>query len=284
MKEDVNRGGENRMLFFRIGIILTAILLFNSYNNYQNVSATENLDKQWVQNFLESAYKSQYSLTEKHHSWDEAKTKLTVYMSDELANELMMEHLFLEDQGYIFYGTDFSAYIVPSFSYNNDTTMIVNDKLQSIYIYEKFTGSGPVTYDEQYEVVTIKKMKTGWKISSIYFGNALQISSMDGKVLDETNEQKQAFNEPTRQARLYSSKFPLVDIDLEPLTFMNKKILILQRYNSENSKRLEISPFHKYVGVLPNGLFFQGTPLISQLEKEKQKKYRMSLFTIFFRK
>ncbi len=186
----IKLGGVGHMVMIRLVLLMTAILLIFSINQRVDASTASTLDKHEVQELLKQAFEAQYSLTEQHYSWEEAKTKLSTYMTDELANGLMDEHLFLEEQGYIFYGTDFSTYIVPRFSFNDDTIIVSNTDMETVFVYEQFEGTGPVIFDSQYEVVTLKLNKAEWKIADISFVSELPKKIHEGKSLEEIKEEQ----------------------------------------------------------------------------------------------
>jgi hypothetical protein len=169
--------------------LLITILMVFFFSICQPVEASslQPLDKIEIQELLKQAHEAQYSLAEKYYSWEEALSRLTPYMKNEFATKFMEEHLFLEEGGYIFYGSDFSIYFIPHFSFDEKTNVVVNLEQQKMYIFEKFTGTGPVTFKDQYELVTLEAEGSNWKISNISFLNELPEEVKAGKSLEDTS-------------------------------------------------------------------------------------------------
>ncbi|WP_456275679.1 DUF3993 domain-containing protein [Bacillus sp. AK128] len=172
----------------RLFMVVFTLLLVSVCHHPVDASTTKLLDKQGVQKLLQETYETEYSLTERYHSWEEARLKLTKYMTEDFAEELMNEHMFEEEDGYMFYGTDFSTYIIPDYSYSDDTNIVVNKKLDTIYVYEKSSGTGPVFYESQYDIVTIRLIKDHWRISAISFEETVPDEVKDAKDIEEYNQ------------------------------------------------------------------------------------------------
>ncbi|MBM7659556.1 hypothetical protein JOC85_000323 [Bacillus mesophilus] len=167
-------------------VVVTVVLLFIAHHPV-NASTSTLLDKQGVQQLLEDTYDAQYSLTERFHTWEDAWRKMTQYMTEQMTEQFMVEHLYEEEEGYIVYGTDFSTFIIPHFSYNADTKMVTNDRKDTIFVYEKSSGDGPVKFQSQFDIVTITYDGERWKIASISFSEELSTEIQNAKNLESAN-------------------------------------------------------------------------------------------------
>lgn len=181
-----------KMLKRRLSLLLMVIALVAIIITPINTYAAGLLDEHGIKELLKKADEAQYSLSEKHYSWDEALHTLTPYMTEKFATAFMDEHLFSEEEGYIFYGTDFSLYLIPHYAFNEKTQIVVNRDESEIYIYEKFNGTGPVTFKDQYEVVTIVKENNQWKIDDISFLKALPDKIQNGTMMKIDKEESDA--------------------------------------------------------------------------------------------
>lgn len=204
------------MLKRRLTLLLMVIALIGIMITPINTYAAELLDKHGIKELLKKADEAQYTLSEKHYSWDEALHTLTPYMTDKFATAFMDEHLFSEEEGYIFYGTDFSLYLIPRYAFNEKTKIVVSKDEKKIYIYEKFNGTGPVTFKDQYEVVTFVQENNQWKIDDISFLKELPDEIQKGSII----------------------KFDIEDADAEDS-------------ESDESTALISSPYSKYIAVVP---------------------------------
>jgi hypothetical protein len=227
-------------------LLLTIVLYVLAINHPVEASIIQPPSEESIQQLLSGADETQFSLSEKHYSWEDALEKLSPYMKQEFAINFMKEHLFLEEEGYIFYGTDFSIYFIPQFSFNDKTTIVVNPDLQSIYIYEKFIGTGPVVFEEQYEMVTLVPEETKWKISNISFLKELPEEVKSGISLDEfstsveNNDKVGAVNKNQQI--------------VEPLSFKNE------------TSTISFNPFYEIIGVVPYISIFRHSKLVNQLQ------------------
>ncbi|WP_246944031.1 DUF3993 domain-containing protein [Bacillus pinisoli] len=168
-----------------ICLFILSVLILAVFHHPVHASSNQLLDKPGVMQLLQETYDTQYSLTERYHTWDEAKEKLTQYVTEELAEDFMVEHLFEEEEGYIFYGTDFSAYIIPEYSYTDSTKIVITSNQDTIFVYEKSSSVGPVTFSPQYEIVTISYIEKQWKVSDISFEEELPEEVLQSNDLDE---------------------------------------------------------------------------------------------------
>ncbi|MBM6617626.1 DUF3993 domain-containing protein [Bacillus suaedaesalsae] len=151
--------------------------------------AAKPMDIEEIKALLKSADDAQYSLTEKHYSWEEALHTLTPYMTEEFATAFMNEHLFSEEEGYIYYGTDFSIYHIPHYAFNDRTTVVMSADQTKIFVYELFSGTGPVMFKNQYEVVTFVYENETWKINNISYLKELTAEIENGTIIEIPKEE-----------------------------------------------------------------------------------------------
>ncbi|MFZ3589456.1 DUF3993 domain-containing protein [Bacillus sp. DJP31] len=256
------------MLKFSLGLLMTTILLILPLNQEVEATTGNTLNKQAVQELLEQANEVQFTLTEHHHSWEEAANKLSAYMTAQFANEFMQEHLVLEEKGYIFYGTDFSIYIVPHYSFNDDTKMVMDMNSQKIYVSEKFKGTGPVFFDSQYEIVTLEQDKTGWKIAAISFLNELPNHIEEGEKLEEVTEQQRVshINTEDNPKTAFQSGIYHTSIDG---TLVNLGVTFNQpphAYGPNKSKSMTMS---RFIGGNLYGSLYQTLPITTEVVKQE---------------
>lgn len=155
------------MLKNMTGIIAIITILFfgSSY-----ASAEQSPSDQEVYSFLKDAFQSQLSLGETHHSLEEIDQILDPYFTKEYQQSFLKEHLFKEDAGYITYGTDFPAYYIPFFSYDEETKVIEGEVGEKI-VYEFFASDEdmPSLYDDHYEYVKLQDTSSGWIVKDYGF-------------------------------------------------------------------------------------------------------------------
>ncbi|NLP50887.1 DUF3993 domain-containing protein [Bacillus sp. RO1] len=145
--------------------IITIIFFGSSY-----ASAEQSPEDHEVYSFLKDAFQLQISLGEKHHSLEEIDQLLNPYFTKEYQQSFLKEHLFKEEAGYITYGTDFPAYYIPFFSYDEETKVIKGQDGELI-VYEFFATEEdmPSLYDDHYEYVKIQETSSGWKVMDYGF-------------------------------------------------------------------------------------------------------------------
>ncbi|WP_060666064.1 DUF3993 domain-containing protein [Bacillus sp. CHD6a] len=145
---------------------LITIIIFGS----SNASAEQSPEDYEVYSYLNDAFQSQVSLGEKHHSLEEINQLLDPYFTKEYQQSFLKEHLFKEEAGYITYGTDFPAYYIPFFSYDEETR-VISEQDGEFIVYEFFASEEdmPSLYDDHYEYVKIKETSSGWKVTDYGF-------------------------------------------------------------------------------------------------------------------
>ncbi|MFT8320903.1 MAG: DUF3993 domain-containing protein [Bacillus sp. (in: firmicutes)] len=142
-----------------------------------------------VMDFLENAFYAQVSLSEKKRDLKEVKTILIPYFTKDYQKLYLKENLIKENNKYLTYGSDFSAYSIPYFQFSNQTEVsIEKDK---IYVYEFFYASndGPVTYSDHYEGLLIEKINDDWKVSKLLQDEDIKSYLAEKKAIKSTSSQ-----------------------------------------------------------------------------------------------
>ncbi|MGD6871791.1 DUF3993 domain-containing protein [Sutcliffiella horikoshii] len=150
-----------------IGVIAIITIIFLGSVNANAEQSPVNTE---VYSFLKDAFQSQLSLGEKHRSLEEIDRVLDPYFTKEYQQSFLEEHLFEEEAGYITYGTDFPAYYIPFFSYDEETKVMESSE-DEIIVYEFFTSEEdmPSLYDDHYEYVKLQETPSGWKVNDYGF-------------------------------------------------------------------------------------------------------------------
>ncbi|CAG9619910.1 DUF3993 domain-containing protein [Sutcliffiella rhizosphaerae] len=153
---------------FWAGILLIVLVVMLGSHT---VSAEQKLSDEEIFTFLNEAYNSQLSLGEKHHSMNEIKEKLNDYFSSDYQDAFLAEHLFEEKEGFITYGTDFTPYYIPFFSYNEETKVLRDEINEIITVYQFFPAEEnmPSLYDDHYEYIELKETETGLIVTDYDF-------------------------------------------------------------------------------------------------------------------
>nr|WP_017753542.1 DUF3993 domain-containing protein [Calidifontibacillus oryziterrae] len=123
--------------------------------------------------FLQEAFVAQLSLAEKYRTQQEVSEILSPFFTEEYQLLFTKEHLFLEPEGVIMYGTDIPDYFIPFYSYNDNTKLLTT--LDKIIVYEYFLPQleGSIIWDQpHYQILTITKTTSGWQISDYEISEA----------------------------------------------------------------------------------------------------------------
>ncbi|MCC3357649.1 DUF3993 domain-containing protein [Bacillus sp. REN16] len=132
-------------------------------------SSTQPLTKQQVYALLQEAFQAQSSLTFEFRAYDEVQQIIAPYFHEDYAASFLEENLMKEEEGYIVYGSDFALYFVPFYTYTDETKILFDPEENKIYVYELFKvpESGPVSYEDHYEVITLEKINSKWLITDL---------------------------------------------------------------------------------------------------------------------
>ncbi|MFS0823789.1 DUF3993 domain-containing protein [Bacillus sp. 1P02SD] len=132
-------------------------------------SSNQPLSKEQVFTLLQEAFQAQSSLTLEFRTYDEVEQILAPYFHEDYAATFLEENLIKEEEGYIVYGSDFAIYFVPFYSYTDETKILFDQEKNKMYVYELFKApdSGPVSYKDHYEVITLEKMNSNWVITEL---------------------------------------------------------------------------------------------------------------------
>ncbi|MEH7493610.1 DUF3993 domain-containing protein [Neobacillus niacini] len=149
-------------------LILLIVLLFIPLSP----NAKDSLgNKNDVLSFVRDAFQAQISLSDQTRTKQEISDVLSPYFSDEYQKMFWDENIFEEEGKFVTYGSDFAFYYIPFFQYSEETKVI--NSPESIYILQFFpsTSDGPVSYEDHYEGIMLKKMDGGWKVAEYLYDN-----------------------------------------------------------------------------------------------------------------
>jgi hypothetical protein len=202
-------------------LFFTILFSFLMIGDSVNAKTLEPLDKQGVQQLFLDAYNSQFSLTERHHTFKEIKDKLYQYMSKDFVKAFLKEHITYEKEGYILYGLDFSIYLMPKFTFNDQTHILYNNEKNVYYVYEKHSGEeGPVLYNEQYDLVTLGVQNNRWVIKEISY-----LKELPSDVVKNTVKEKVIFagKQEKNKHRKFENKAWFTHTDNQLMKVMTSK-------------------------------------------------------------
>ncbi|MRX73784.1 DUF3993 domain-containing protein [Bacillus lacus] len=161
-----------------------AAVVFSLLAGFSLTADAKELHKEEMNEFLQSAFAAQVSLSERERSLDEMQQILKPYFSENFIETYLKQQAVQLDGGYIVYGTDFSVSTIPFYSYNNKTIMVENST--SILVHELFPAptEGPVYHEDMYGSVNIEKTENGPRILSIIESKEV-LELEDGRVITE---------------------------------------------------------------------------------------------------
>ncbi|WP_159439906.1 DUF3993 domain-containing protein [Bacillus sinesaloumensis] len=148
------------LVIFIIGLVTVPSVYASSDNP---------LSREQVFTLLQEGFQAQTSLTYEFRTFDEVVKILNPYFHEGYSKKFLEENLIQEDEGYIVYGSDFALYFIPFYSYSDKTQILFDQDENKIYVYEFFETpeSGPVSYQDHYEIVTIENIKSNWLITDL---------------------------------------------------------------------------------------------------------------------
>ena len=126
------------------------------------------LAKEDVYEFLESAFLAQVSLSERGRSMAEVEEALDPFFKDGYKDEFIKENIVKENGEYWAYGSDFSRYYIPFYTFSEKTKIIsIEDR---IVVVEYFPASeeGPVGYKSHYKGIELEMVNGSWKASTYW--------------------------------------------------------------------------------------------------------------------
>lgn len=157
--------------------LLTIILLLIYFIPDSPKASEDDLNsRDKVFQFLNSAFQTQVSLSELDRSMEEIKTLMEPYFSKEYQQKFLDVNLHEENGKYFTYGTDFGELYIPFFEFSDITKVVFDTDAEKIYVFEYFPKSkeGPITYDNHYQGILIKKIENQWKISEYLYNQIPQ--------------------------------------------------------------------------------------------------------------
>ncbi|MEH7222380.1 DUF3993 domain-containing protein [Bacillus sp. JJ1566] len=207
----------------RIVLLLVVICLIGLVSvPTATASSNQPLTKEQVFTQLKEAFQAQSSLTLEFRTYDEVQKTLAPYFQEDYIANFLEENLMKEEEGYIVYGSDFALYFVPFYSYTDETKILFDQEVNKIFVYELFKSpeSGPVSYQDHYEVITLEKISSNWLITDL---------TME----DEAPSVKKVAQEQTTKG------------DTEFLTWNPFKTTIYSLLEMDNRTPIEAGCFHK---------------------------------------
>jgi hypothetical protein len=152
-----------RKIYLPIMMFLVLAIYFLPESPKASEDQLDNREK--VFQFLELAFHSQISLSEKERTMEEIEALLDPYFTEHYQQEFLKLNLHKEGGKYLTYGTDFGQLYIPFFAFSEHTKMVFEKG--KIYVFEYFPKShqGPVGYESHYEGLLIDKIEKQWKIS-----------------------------------------------------------------------------------------------------------------------
>ncbi|MEH7234914.1 DUF3993 domain-containing protein [Bacillus sp. JJ1562] len=152
-------------------VLLLIVICFIGLVSVPTAIASSNqpLTKEEVFTLLQEAFQAQSSLTLEFRTYDEVQQILAPYFYEDYAATFLEENLMKEEEGYIVYGSDFALYFVPFYSYTDKTKILFDQGENKIFVYELFKTpeSGPVSYKDHYEIITLEKINSNWMITDL---------------------------------------------------------------------------------------------------------------------
>lgn len=124
--------------------------------------------------FLEKAFESQVSLSEKGRSMAEIDSILDPYFTEAYKSGFIKENVVGQENNFQTYGTDFALYYIPFYAFSEKTRVV--QSANRIYVVEFFptTKEGPVGYEDHYEGLQLVQEKDGWKVADYWYDQVPQ--------------------------------------------------------------------------------------------------------------
>ncbi|AAU23162.1 MULTISPECIES: DUF3993 domain-containing protein [Bacillus] len=116
---------------------------------------------------LQSVSDVHFQLTEKERTKTDMISLLEPYMEHAMAVKYVEANAFPEQAGWIFYGTDAPEVAIPFFSYGGDTKVAGKDGSYTVYEFVGDQNDGPVSYQKNYQTVTLKNTGGSFKVTDI---------------------------------------------------------------------------------------------------------------------
>ncbi|WP_226644193.1 DUF3993 domain-containing protein [Mesobacillus subterraneus] len=152
-------------------LFLLSFLLILPANAYANSDLDGRKD---VFAFLEKAFDSQVSLSEKARTMEEIEAVLDPYFTEDYKSRFIDENVVGQENEYLTYGTDFAPYYIPFYAFSEKTKVVEMEN--EIYVVEFFPGNaeGPVSYDDHYEGLKLVISDGSWKVADYLYDEVPQ--------------------------------------------------------------------------------------------------------------
>ncbi|WP_213366598.1 DUF3993 domain-containing protein [Mesobacillus boroniphilus] len=159
-----------------------------------NAYAKSGLDgREDVFTFLEKAFDSQVSLSEKGRTMKEIEGVLDPYFTEGYKARFIEENVVGQENEYQTYGTDFAPYFIPFYAFSEKTKVVEMEN--EIYVVEFFPGNaeGPVSYEDHYEGLKLVNEDGNWKVADYLYDQVPQ-EVINKAYPEKAKEQQQAVN------------------------------------------------------------------------------------------
>lgn len=158
-----------------------------------NAFAKSSLDgREEVFAFLEKAYDSQVSLSEKGRTMEEIEGILEPYFTESYKTRFIEENVVGQENEYQTYGTDFAPYYIPFYAFSEKTKVVEMEN--EIFVVEYFPGNaeGPVSYEDHYEGLKLVNEDGNWKVAQYLYDEVPQ--EVINKAYPKKAKEQQAVN------------------------------------------------------------------------------------------
>lgn len=209
--------------------------------------------------YLQEAQQAQFSLGEKHRNLAEIHEILDPYFTRDYQEQFLEEHLFEEKEGYITYGTDFTIFYIPFFSFDENTKIHRDKESDKLYAYEFFDvdESMPYLYEPHFEYVELEYTQNGLVVSK--YGN----TKKEPYFLKEKENGKQTSTENVQPVGAG------LTTDFKP--WSTKTLKSLEELQKENVGYLSLYPvttpfglLASYIGTQPStAALYQSLPIFT---------------------
>lgn len=164
MLERMSRVGQVRM---KVLLMIFIIFFALSQHEYAKAEEPKGKSQSEILSHVQNAFDAQISLTEKPRSKEEMNDILEEFFVESFINVYFKENVESLNNQYIVYGTDLPKHTIPFFQYDGDTVIEIENRHAMVYEYFEANHDGPVSYEDHYEVVFLKKINNDWKVSKI---------------------------------------------------------------------------------------------------------------------
>lgn len=151
-------------------LFLSFLLFLVPSNTYAKSSGD---GREEVFAFLEKAFNSQVSLSEKGRTMEEIEEVLDPYFTESYKSRFIAENVVGQENEYQTYGTDFAPYFIPFYAFSDKTKMVEMENEVFIVEYFPSNAEGPESYEDHYEGLRLVN-QDGWKVADYLYDEVPQ--------------------------------------------------------------------------------------------------------------